>query len=164
MNIVSRKTVTRFLLASAIVLGCIVDSSKILKYQAQVNERSTAKAEKQAEQTSEETRTAQIQTDSQLAMSRAQSGCTQIVSTRNNQPIRFFEGFRVFDPDSFPRNPKIPRFDPSGYPINGVKPYPQGLAVCNLNGDTALVGEQGAIYKIYRVEPSKLQEFRSYLK
>lgn len=164
MNTVSKKTVTRSLLGLAIVFGCIIDSTRILKYQADIAARQAEATQKQAEQTTEESRLSKAESDSKNALDRAKSGCTLIVSTRNNQPIRFYEGFRVFDPDSFPRNPKTPRFDKEGFPINGVKPYPQGLTVCNWRGDTAIVGEQGAIHKIYRVEPNKLQEFRSYLK
>ena len=163
MNTVSRKTVTRSLLGFAIVLGCILDNSRILKYQAQVSAKSEQQQQRQSAQTQEESRLTQAQLDSEIAINRVKSGCTPIISTRNNQPIRFYEGFRVFDPDSFPRNPKTPRFDKQGNPINGVKPYPQGLVVCNLNGDTAIVFEGGEIDDIRRVEPSKLQEFRSHL-
>ncbi|BAU12520.1 hypothetical protein LEP3755_30500 [Leptolyngbya sp. NIES-3755] len=164
MNIVSRKTVTRCLLGSAIVLGCIIDNGRILKFQDQLNAKSEAKEQIKSAVTNEESRSTQSQSDSEIAMSRVKSGCTAIVSTRNNRPVRFNEGFRVFDPETFPSNPKTPRFDKDGFPINGVRPYPQGLSVCNTNGDTAIVGEQGAIHKIYRVDPSKLTEFRSYQK
>lgn len=163
INIVSRKTVTRSILGIAIVLGCIVDSSKILKYQAEMNERSTAKAEKQAEQRTEETRLTKAQSDSQLAMSRAQSGCVPVVLTRNNKPARFQELNRVWDAQTFPSNPKTPRFDKKGNPINGVQPMPAGVIVCNQFGDTGIVSQGGYLTKIYRVEPSKLQEFRSHL-
>jgi hypothetical protein len=164
MNIISRKTVTRSLLGLALVIGCIVDNGKILKYQAQVSAKGEAREQKIAEQSQEELRTSQAQSDSQIAMSRAQSGCVQIVLTKNNKPVRFHENLRVFDPNTFPTDPRIARFDRLGNPINGVQPMPPGITVCNREGDTALIGELGYITKIYRVEPSKLQEFRGYLK
>lgn len=164
MNIISRKTLTRSLLGLVIAVGCIVDSSNILKFQAEQIERSTAKAEKQAEQRTEETRLTKAQADSKTALDRAQSGCVLVVLTRNNKPARFQERARVWDAQTFPSNPKTPRFDKEGNPINGVQPMPSGVTVCNQFGDTAIVSEGGWLTKIHRVEPSKLQEFRSYLK
>lgn len=164
MNIISRKTVTRCLLLGAIAVGCVVDNGRILKYQNQLSAKSEAQEQKVSEQSKEELRTSQVQNDSQMAMARVQSGCVQIVLTQNNKPVRFHENLRVFDPSTFPANPKVPRFDRQGNPINGVQPMPPGITVCNQHGDTALIGEMGYITKIYRVEPSKLQEFRSYLR
>ncbi|MBD2079591.1 hypothetical protein [Leptolyngbya sp. FACHB-17] len=164
MNIVTKKVVTRSLLGLAIALGCIVDNSRILKFQAEMNERSTAKAEAQAAQTSEETRLTKAQADSKTALDRAKSGCILVVLTRNNRPARFQEGARVWDAQTFPSNPKIPRFDKNKNPINGVQPMPAGVIVCNQFGDTAIVSEGGWLNEIRRIEPSKLQEFRSYLR
>lgn len=160
----SKKTAMRGMLLFAIVIGCIIDRSSIIRYQSQVEQRKSAASDKQTETTQEETRTAQVQADSDLAMARAKSGCVPVVLTRNNKPVRFNESLRVFDAHTFPDNPKTPRFDRAGNPINGVQPMPQGVTVCNQDGDTALVGTGGYVTKIYRVEPSKLQEFRSYLK
>jgi hypothetical protein len=164
MNTVSKKTVARSVLGVAIVFGCIIDSSKILKYQADLADRQARRTEQQAAQTQEESRIEQVQSGSQKAMSRAQSGCVPVVLTRNNKAARFQERSRIFDAQTFPSNPKTPRFDKQGKPINGVQPMPAGVTVCNLFGDTAVTAEGGYLTKIYRVEPSKLQEFRSYLK
>lgn len=164
MNQVSKKTVARSVLGIAIVFGCIIDSTRILKYQADIQERQAEATQKQAEQTTEESRLSKAQSNSQIAMGRAQSGCVPVLLTRNNKAARFQNGSRVWDAQTFPSDPKIPRFDKQRNPINGVQPMPAGVTVCNLFGDTAITSEGGYLTKIYRVEPSKLQEFRSYLK
>lgn len=161
---ISKKAVMRGLLLGAIVVGCILDRHSIERYQMQVQERRDATVSEQNEQTQEETRAKQIQSDSETALSRARSGCVRVELTANNKPAFFYREFRVFDANTFPRNPKTPRFDADGNPINGVKPIPSGVTVCNPLGDTAIVGNNGFVTRIKRVEQSKLKEFRSYLK
>ncbi|MBD1825672.1 hypothetical protein H6F51_24705 [Cyanobacteria bacterium FACHB-DQ100] len=164
MNSISKKTVTRSLLGLAIVFGCIIDSGRILQYQASIQARQAEAAQNQAEQTSEESRLTKAQSDSKTALDRAKSGCVAVVLTQNNKPARFQNKARVWDAQTFPANPKTPRFDKQGNPINGVQPMPPGITVCNQFGDTAITTEGGFLSKIYRVEANKLQEFRSNLK
>lgn len=164
MNTVSFKTVARSALGLAILVGCIIDSGRILKYQGELQAKQEFQEKQQKNEASEESRTEQIQTESNLALNRAKSGCVLIVTTQNNKPVRFNENIRVFDPMTFPSDPKIKRFNIQGEPINGVQPMPRGITVCNSFGDTALVTDGGYITKIYRVEPNKLQEFRGYIK
>ncbi len=164
MNVVSRKTVTRCLLLTAIVFGCVVDSSKILRYQSQLAQKQSTKSADQERQTAEESRVVKVQSDSDKAMIRAQSGCVKVILTQNNRPARFNGQLRIFDSQTFPTDPKTPRFDKLGNPINGVQPMPSGVTVCNEFGDTALITEGGYLTEIYRVEPNKLTEFRSLIK
>ncbi|MBW4422123.1 MAG: hypothetical protein KME13_23390 [Myxacorys californica WJT36-NPBG1] len=160
---ISQKTLYRGVLVVAILAGCVIDRAGILRFQAQQNEKHSTAIAKQQAVSQEETFGQKLETETDLAMKRASLGCVTIRSTRNNKPIRFDEKVRVFDPESFPNDPKTKRFDGKGNPINGVRPMPSGVVVCNIHGDTAVVGQDGFIGQIYRVAPSKLSEFKQLI-
>jgi hypothetical protein len=158
---ISKKTAMRGLLLISIVIGCVVDRVSIMRYQQELDAKNQAKIEEKRTLEAEETQAQRLQRESDIALERAKQGCVLVIYTQNNKPARFRTDARVFDAQTFPTDPKAPRFDKMGNPLNGVKPMPTGVKVCNTFGDTAIVGDDGYLTQIYRVETSKLSEFRS---
>jgi len=143
----------------ALLIGATVHQTALQRWQSELaTTQARANQSKASEQESTEL-TKALSSETKIALDRSKAGCNSIVLTANNKPSRFQKDLRVFDAQTFPTNPKTPRFDKSGNPINGVKPLPEGLIICNSFGDTALVGFEGAITNIQRVAPAQLSEF-----
>ena len=161
--IVNKRFAVRMTFVFALLFGATVHQTSLQKWQADLAaSQEKANQSKTSEQESLE-RSKSISSESKIALDRVREGCDPIVLTANNKPARFQKDLRVFDAQTFPTNPKTPRFDKSGNPINGVKPLPEGLTICNQFGDTAIVGFEGAITDIKRIQPSQLPEFiKSY--
>lgn len=159
---ISKRFAVRMSFLFLLCIGATIHQSSLAKWQADLAERqATANEQKQNEQNSRE-RSKALNSESAIALDRVKQGCQSIVLTQNNKPARFQEDLRVFDAQTFPSDPKIPRFDKQGNPINGVKPLPEGLSICNEFGDTAIVARNGAISDIKRVSPAQLSEFLTH--
>lgn len=162
--VINKRFAVRMSFLFLMLIGATVHQSSLQRWQADLAaSQQRANQSKANEQDSRE-RTKQLGSDSAIALERVKAGCTPIVLTSNNRPSRFQTDLRVFDAQTFPTNPKTPRFDKAGNPINGVRPLPEGLTICNEFGDTAIVGFDGAITEIKRVQPAQLQEFLTHYK
>ena len=160
--IVNKRFAVRMSFIFLMLIGATVHQTSLQRWQSDLAaSQQKANQAKASEQDSRE-RVKSLSSDSMIALERVKTGCTPIILTANNRPSRFQTDLRVFDSQTFPTNPKTPRFDVSGNPINGVRPLPEGLTICNGFGDTAIVGFDGAITDIKRVQPSKLSEFLTH--
>lgn len=162
--VINKRFAARVGFVLLLTFGATVHQSSLQSWQADIaSTQAKANSNKDSEQKSRE-RVKSLSSESSIALDRVKSGCEPIVLTANNRPVRLQANSRVFDPQTFPASPKTPRFDKSGNPINGVQSLPEGLMVCNQFGDTAIVGFEGALTEIKRVQKSQLSEFLKYFK
>jgi len=161
--VINKRFAVRMTFVFALLIGATVHQTSLQKWQSDLaSTQARANQSKASEQENTEL-TKAISSESKIALDRSKAGCNPIVLTANNRPSRFQKDLRVFDSQTFPTNPKTPRFDKSGNPINGVKPLPEGLIICNEFGDSAIVGFEGAITDIKRVQKSQLAEFTQHI-
>lgn len=162
--VINKRFAVRMTFVFALLIGATVHQTALQRWQSELaSTQARANQSKASEQESTEL-TKAISSETKIALDRSKAGCNPIVLTANNRPARFQKDLRVFDAQTFPTNPKTPRFDKAGNPINGVKPLPENLIICNEFGDTAIVGFEGAITEIKRVQPSQLAEFTKTFK
>ena len=160
--VINKRFAVRMTFVFALLIGATVHQTSLQKWQSDLaSTQAKANAAKTSEQDARE-RSKSISSESKIALDRAKEGCVPIILTSNNKPSRFQKDLRVFDAQTFPADPKTPRFDRDGNPINGVQPQPEGLSVCNEFGDSAIVGFAGAITDIKRVAPAQLPEFKTF--
>ncbi|KAM3092693.1 hypothetical protein ACKFKF_30820 [Phormidesmis sp. 146-12] len=161
--IINKRFAVRLTFVFALLIGATVHQTSLQRWQASLAESQSKANEAKSSETEARERSKQVGSETKIALDRAKEGCQPIVLTQNNKPARFQKDLRVFDAQTFPANPKTPRFDKSGNPINGVEYLPEGLTICNEFGDTAIVGFDGAITDIKRVSRAQLPEFiKSY--
>jgi len=157
--VINKRFAVRMTFVFALLIGATVHQTSLQRWQSDLAaSQAKANAAKNSEARAR-ARSKSISSESKIALDRAREGCQSIVLTANNKPARFQKNLRVFDAQTFPANPKTPRFDRDGNPINGVQPQPEGLTICNEFGDSAIVGFEGAVTDIKRVAPAQLPEF-----
>jgi len=160
--VINKRVAVRMSWVFLLLVGATVHQSSLQRWQADLaTSQAKANQSKAGEQESRE-RVKALGSESAIALEQVTAGCTPVMLTTNNRPSRFQKDLRVFDAQTFPINPKTPKFDRDGNPINGVRPLPEGLTVCNRFGDTAIVGFDGAITDIKRVQPSQLPQFLTH--
>ncbi len=160
--IVNKRFAVRMSWVFLLLIGATVHQTSLQRWQSDLAaSQQKANQSKASEQDSRE-RVKSLGSDSAIALEQVKAGCTPIVLTSNNRPSRFQKDLRVWDAQTFPTNPKTFKFDKQGNPINGVRPLPEGITICNGFGDTAIVGFDGAITDIKRVQPSQLPEFLTH--
>ncbi|MBW4441817.1 MAG: hypothetical protein KME10_11385 [Plectolyngbya sp. WJT66-NPBG17] len=160
--VINKRFAVRMSFTFLLLIGTTVHQTSLQRWQSDLAASQEKANRSKTDEQDSRARIKSLSSDSTIALERVKAGCLPIVLTSNNRPARFQASSRVFDTQTFPANPKTPRFDQSGNPINGVRPLPEGLIICNGFGDTAIVGFDGAISDIKRVQPSHLAEFLTH--
>lgn len=160
----SKRMVVRVVFSLLLAISATVHQESLQAWQDELATSQKDANTQNKEKRSARERSKSLVSDSSVALERAKTGCTRVVMTHNNNPARFFPELRVFDARTFPKNPKTPRFDRAGNPINGTRPYPNGISICNEFGDTAVMGDAGTILDIKRVTPEDIDEYLDHYK
>lgn len=160
--VVNKRFAVRMGFTFLLLFGITVHQDSLSRWQQSISKaqgRSKAQTDAKAESRD---RSKDVQSEGAIAVQRVKDGCIGIVLTRSNRPARFQASSRVFDPQTFPIDPKLPRFDKAGNPINGVQPMPAGLCVANKFGDTAITSADGTLEEIKRAQGKHLEEFKQF--